>query len=105
MRRLGFDSDSGKPAYAVPEPGGVLETLADVAALETATVWHALAEAMVDAPEELTADEASFVLARVVECLGEVLPIAIRAVAPKADALEPFMVAGREIADGLRPLS
>ncbi|MEU5366644.1 hypothetical protein ABZ354_24770 [Streptomyces sp. NPDC005925] len=78
-RPLGYDSATGKPAYVVVEPGGRLDMAADLFALESATVWHALASEMVLGPP-LTADEANFVLACVVGHLGEVLPLAARAV-------------------------
>lgn len=78
-RPLGYDSATGKPAYVVAESGGVLEKAADLFALDTATAWHSLASEMVLGPP-LTADEANFVLACVVGHLGEVLPLAARAV-------------------------
>ncbi|MFJ8720950.1 hypothetical protein [Streptomyces sp. NPDC093269] len=55
------------------------ERPADVTALESAVIWHTLASAMVEAPGVLSASEAAYVLARVVESLGEVLPLAIAA--------------------------
>jgi hypothetical protein len=79
MRNLGYDALSGKRMYALTERGSALDRACDVAALESATVWHSLASAMVDGPQ-LSADECNFVLARVVEALGEVLPIAARSV-------------------------
>ncbi|MEW2321667.1 hypothetical protein AB0926_11255 [Streptomyces griseoincarnatus] len=76
--------------------------MADVTALETAAVWHALAGAMTDGPE-LSADEANFVLARVVEALGEVLPIAVRAV--EADGtVARYVEAGRDIGTAVRDM-
>ncbi|MFD5657060.1 hypothetical protein [Streptomyces hirsutus] len=103
FRRLGFDAVTGKTAYARTEPGGFLDAMADVAALETAAVWHALAGAMTDGPQ-LSADEANFVLARVVEALGEVLPIAVRAVdAVDADGtVARYVEAGRDIGTAVR---
>ncbi|MFF8934131.1 hypothetical protein ACF08O_05175 [Streptomyces paradoxus] len=79
LRRLGYDVATGKTEYALTRPGGTLDAMADMMALETAAVWYALVDAMTDGPQ-LDAEEASFVLARVVEALGEVLPIAVRAV-------------------------
>lgn len=79
FRLLGYDAATGRTAYAVTEPGGFLEAMADVTALETATVWHTLAGTMAEG-RSLCADEANFVLAHVVEALGAVLPIAMRAV-------------------------
>jgi hypothetical protein len=100
LRPLPWTTDDGRPCYAVTEPGGFLDTMANVAALETATVWHALAQAMTEGPQ-LSADEANFVLARLVEVLGDVLPIAVRAVAPKADA---YGEAARDIGAALRDM-
>ncbi|WP_329572977.1 hypothetical protein [Streptomyces sp. NBC_01361] len=73
-------------------------------ALETATVWLGLASAMIEGPE-LSADEGGFVLARVVESLGEVLPIAARAVAsnPAVD-LPLYGDAGRDIGTTMRDM-
>lgn len=104
MRRLGYDAATGKTAYAVTEPGGALDKACDVFALQSATVWHSLAAAMVDGPA-LSADEANFVLAQVVECLGEVLPIAVRVVEdnPAAD-LMLFGESGREIGTAMRDM-
>ncbi|MFD4956727.1 hypothetical protein [Streptomyces sp. NPDC058451] len=62
MRRLGYDAATGKTVYAVTEPGGLLDTMADVSALETAAVWHSLAGAMTDG-RALSADSANYVLA------------------------------------------
>ncbi|MGV9876284.1 hypothetical protein ACWDUG_26845 [Streptomyces cellulosae] len=102
LRRLGYDAATGKAAYALTEPGGLLDAMADVTALETAAVWHALAGAMTDGPQ-LSADEANFVLARVVEALGEVLPIAVRAV--DADGtVARYVEAGRDIGTAVREM-
>ncbi|WP_369196505.1 hypothetical protein [Streptomyces djakartensis] len=79
LRQLGHDAATGKTAYARTRPGGILEAMADMTALEAAAVWYALADAMTDGPP-LEADEANFVLARVVEALGDLLPVAVRAV-------------------------
>jgi hypothetical protein len=104
LRRLGYDAVTGKTALALTEPGGALDKAADVFALESATVWHSLASAMVDGPA-LSADEANAVLARVVESLGEVLSIAARRVAdnPAAD-LPLWREAGRDIGAGMRDM-
>lgn len=101
LRRLGYDSATGKTAYVVPEPGGTLEHMADMFALESATVWQSLAAALVDGPT-LTADEATFVLARVVEALGEVLPIAARNVENSSAA--QYGEAGRDIGAAMRDM-
>ncbi|CAL9506596.1 hypothetical protein [Streptomyces sp. enrichment culture] len=77
--------------------------MSDMAALETATVWHAMAEAMVEG-DQLSGDEAAFVLARVVEALGEVLPIAARVVEDN-EALALDAEAGRDIGVGMRDMT
>ncbi|MGP4088341.1 hypothetical protein [Streptomyces sp. KR55] len=103
LRPLGFDAVTGKRAYVLPEPGGVLDKAADMFALESATVWHSLAAAMVQSPEALPADEANFILARVVESLGEVIPIAAQAIEnnPAAD-LPLWSESGRDIGAVMR---
>ncbi|MFF4147373.1 hypothetical protein [Streptomyces sp. NPDC001698] len=53
--------------------------MSERSALESAAVWHTLARTMVDGPD-LSADEANYVLARVVEVLGDVLPLAAASV-------------------------
>ncbi|MET7602556.1 hypothetical protein ABZS96_08475 [Streptomyces avermitilis] len=82
------------------EPGSALGVLA----LETATVWHALASVMVEGPA-LSGEEANYVLARVVEVLGEVLPIAARSVAdnPAVD-LPQYAEAGQDIGTAMRDM-
>ncbi|MFF8943227.1 hypothetical protein ACF1A5_13345 [Streptomyces sp. NPDC014864] len=88
----------------VAEPGGVLEKAADVIALQTGAVWHALASEMLDAGQ-LSEDEANHILRCVVEALGEVLPIAAQAVAdnPAADLLG-YGQAGRDIGAAMRDM-
>jgi hypothetical protein len=105
LRRLGYDAATGKQAYALTEPGGALDKAADVFTLETATAWHALTSAMLAGPETLSADEANFILARVVESLGEVLPLAAQAVAgnPAVD-LPMWNDSAREIGAALRDM-
>jgi hypothetical protein len=105
LRRLGFDAATGKAAFALTEPGGALEKACDLFALESATVWHSLASAMIEG-SALSADEATAVLARVVEALGEVLPIAVRSVAnnPAAD-LPLYSEAGRDIGAAMRDMT
>ncbi|MFF3872528.1 hypothetical protein [Streptomyces sp. NPDC001978] len=73
-------------------------------ALETAVMWHSLTAAMIDGPA-LSADEANIVLACVVEALGEVLPLAGRAVAdnPAAD-LPLYGESGRDIGAAMRDM-
>ncbi|MGW0626962.1 hypothetical protein [Streptomyces sp. NPDC002758] len=104
LRPLGHDAATGKQAYAVTEPGSALDKACDVVALETATMWHALTSAMIDGPE-LSADEANMILARVVEALGEVLPIAARSIAdnPAAD-LPIYRDSGRDIGAAMRDM-
>ncbi|MFF4960562.1 hypothetical protein ACFY2Z_26535 [Streptomyces sp. NPDC001222] len=70
-------------------------------ALESAVIWHTLASGLLEKP--LSADEANYVLARVVESLGEVLPLAIAAVGHSRTADLPlYSEAGRDIGAGLR---
>jgi hypothetical protein len=104
LRRLGYDAGAGKPAYAVTEPGGALDKACDLFALESATVWHSLTAMMIEGPA-LSADEANFILARVVEALGEVLPIAAKTVAdnPAAD-LPLYAESGRDIGAAMRDM-
>ncbi|MER5911934.1 hypothetical protein ABT124_15855 [Streptomyces sp. NPDC001982] len=104
LRALGYDMATGKQAYAVTQPGSALDKACDVVALETATMWHSLTAAMIDGPE-LSADEANMVLARVLEALGEVLPIAARSVAdnPAAD-LPTYRTSGRDIGAAMRDM-
>ncbi|MFF3877574.1 hypothetical protein [Streptomyces sp. NPDC001978] len=87
------------------EPGSALDKAADMCALESATMWHSLASAMCEADEPLSADEANMVLARVLEALGEVLPIAARSVAdnPAAD-LPIYRDSGRDIGAAMRDM-
>ncbi|MFE2689836.1 hypothetical protein [Streptomyces mirabilis] len=104
LRRLGFDAATGKTAFALTEPGGTLDKACDMFALESATVWHTLAAAMIEG-QALSADEANFVLARVVESLGEVLPIAARSVADNpATDLPLYSEAGRDIGAAVRDM-
>ncbi|MFE5190311.1 hypothetical protein [Streptomyces sp. NPDC056628] len=102
FRPLGYDAVTGKTAYARTEPGGFLDAMADVTALETAAVWHTLAGTMIGGAQ-LSADEANFVLARVVEALGEVLPIAVRAVGD-GGTVARYAKAGRDIGAGMRAM-
>ncbi|MGW0628825.1 hypothetical protein [Streptomyces sp. NPDC002758] len=104
MRRLGYDAATGKQAYALTEPGSALDKAADIFSLEAAATWYALASAMVEGPA-LSGEEANFVLACVVEVLGEVLPIAARTVAdnPAAD-LPLYAETGRDIGAALRDM-
>ncbi|MCX4400814.1 hypothetical protein OG840_03125 [Streptomyces sp. NBC_01764] len=78
--------------------------MSERAALESAATWYTLASAMVDGPA-LSADEANFILARVVESLGEVLPLAAEAVAgnPAAD-LPLYVGSARDIGTALRDM-
>jgi hypothetical protein len=101
-RRMPWNRADGKPCYAVTEPGGRLEALADVATLETATIWHKLAAALVEGPD-LSADEANFALAMVVEVLGDVLPVAVRAVVD-GGTIASFGDAGSDIGSAIRDM-
>ncbi|MFE2608658.1 hypothetical protein ACFXDI_36275 [Streptomyces mirabilis] len=70
-------------------------------ALESAVIWHTLASGMLETP--LSVDEASYVLARVVESLGEVLPLAIAAVGHSQSADLPlYSESGRDIGAAMR---
>jgi hypothetical protein len=104
MRRLGFDAATGKQAYAVTDPGSPLDKAADIFSLEAAATWYTLASAMVDGPA-LSADECNFVLACVVEALGDVLPIAAQAVVdnPAAD-LPSWRNDARDIGAAMRDM-
>lgn len=104
LRPLGYDAGTGKQAYALTEPGGALDKAADIFALEAAATWYALASAMVEGPA-LSADEANFILARVVESLGEVLPLAAQCVAdnPAVD-LPLYADSARDIGTALRDM-
>ncbi|MGW2931785.1 hypothetical protein ACWDA7_07945 [Streptomyces sp. NPDC001156] len=105
MRNLGYDAVSGKQMFAATEPGSPLDKACDVVALETATVWHSLASVMCESAEQLSADEANFVLARLVESLGEVLPIAARSVADNPAANLPIHCeSGRDIGAAMRDM-
>ncbi|MGW3024795.1 hypothetical protein [Streptomyces sp. NPDC001221] len=78
--------------------------MSERAALESAVTWHALASAMVEGPA-LSGEEANFVLARVIEVLGEVLPIAARVVEnnPGVD-LPLYGDSAREIGTAMRDM-
>jgi hypothetical protein len=104
LRRLGYDPATGKTALALTEPGSALDKACDMFALESATVWHTLAAAMIEGPA-LSADEANFVLARVVGALGEILPIATQTVDgnPAAD-LPLYSEAGQDIGTAVRDM-
>ncbi|MGW3982424.1 hypothetical protein [Streptomyces mirabilis] len=78
--------------------------MSERATLESAATWYTLASAMVDGPA-LSADEANFILARVVESLGEVLPLAAGAVADNpAPDLPVFVRSARDIGSALRDM-
>ncbi|CAL9530755.1 hypothetical protein SUDANB176_04047 [Streptomyces sp. enrichment culture] len=101
-RRLGFDSATGKMAYALTQPGSALDRACDLTALETATLWFSLADAMAQAPEPLSADEANFVLRHVVESLGEMIQMAVRAVGDEPSPV--WGTSGRDIGTALRDM-
>ncbi|MFI2203811.1 hypothetical protein ACH47Z_24135 [Streptomyces sp. NPDC020192] len=61
LRSLGIDPATGKEAYAVTRPGGRLEALADVHALESAAVLLAVVGAVLDAGNASDAELAAFV--------------------------------------------
>ncbi|WP_030895458.1 hypothetical protein [Streptomyces sp. NRRL F-5053] len=84
FRRLGYDAVTGKVAFALTEPSGFLD-------------------AMTDGPQ-LSADEANFILKCVVEALGEVLPLAARAVDDDGSVAR-YMEAGRDIGTAVRDMN
>ncbi|MEU0965884.1 hypothetical protein ABZ357_10820 [Streptomyces sp. NPDC005917] len=70
---------------------------------ESAVIWYTLASGMLETP--LSADEANYVLARVVESLGEVLPLAIAAVDPSRTAdLQSWREAAAEISAAMQQM-
>ncbi|MFF4802756.1 hypothetical protein ACFY1U_30820 [Streptomyces sp. NPDC001351] len=74
-RSLGVDPATGKEAFVVARPGGVLEALADAHALEVAAVLVAVVGAVLEAGEASDAELAAFVSplhAALDECVGMV---------------------------------
>jgi hypothetical protein len=79
-RFLGVDAETGKSVYAVPEPGGFLDHLADVTALEAATAFLAVVGEVLDTEEELSEGELAVFLRPAVATLTEVMAIAVKLV-------------------------
>ncbi|MFF8725389.1 hypothetical protein ACF073_02710 [Streptomyces sp. NPDC015171] len=72
-RSLGVDPVTGKEAFAFARPGGLLESLADARALETAAVLVAVIGAVLEAGEASDIELAALVRplhAALDECLG-----------------------------------
>ncbi|GGJ15611.1 hypothetical protein [Streptomyces brasiliensis] len=72
-RSLGVDPATGKEAFVVARPGGFLEALADVYALETAAVLVAVVKAVLEAGEASDVELAALVRplhAALEECVG-----------------------------------
>jgi hypothetical protein len=73
LRSLGLDPDTGKEALAVPRPGGRLEELADVHALQAAAVLVTVVGAVLEVGKASDAELAAFVTplhAALEECVG-----------------------------------
>ncbi|MGW2747578.1 hypothetical protein [Streptomyces sp. NPDC001450] len=72
-RSLGVDPATGTEAFVVARPGGLLESLADARALETAAVLVAVVGAVLEAGEASDVELAAFVPplhAALDECVG-----------------------------------
>ncbi|MFJ9813865.1 hypothetical protein ACIRU3_01090 [Streptomyces sp. NPDC101151] len=72
-RSLGVDPATGKEAFVVTRPGGLLESLADAHALETAAVLVALVGAVLEAGEASDIELAALVRplhAALDDCVG-----------------------------------
>ncbi|MEU1030204.1 hypothetical protein ABZ402_15865 [Streptomyces mirabilis] len=97
-RFLGLDADTGKQVYAVPEPGGLLDHLADVTALEAATAFLAVVGEVLDSEDELSEAELAVFLRPAVATLTEVMGIAVKLV-DEGSAMRDL---GRHLRAGLR---
>ncbi|MET7602557.1 hypothetical protein ABZS96_08480 [Streptomyces avermitilis] len=80
-RFLGVDAETGKRVYAVPEPGGFLDHLADVTALEAATAFLAVVGEVLDSEDDISETELVVFLRPAVDTLTEVMGIAVKRVA------------------------
>ncbi|MEU0739125.1 hypothetical protein [Streptomyces sp. NPDC006134] len=72
-RSIGVDPATGKEAFVVARPGGYLETLADLHALEAAAVLVAVVGAVLESGEASDVELAAFVSplhAALDECVG-----------------------------------
>lgn len=76
-RCLGIDAATGKTAYALARPGGLLERMADAHALESAAVLVALVGAVLESGQATDAELAAFVPA-LYEALSEVVAMVTR---------------------------
>lgn len=83
-RFLGLDAETGKQVYAVPEPGGFLDHLADVTALESATAFLAVVNEVLETEDELSEAELAVFLRPAVAALTEVMSVAVKRVAEGA---------------------
>lgn len=75
LRSLGVDPATGKEAYAVTRPGGVLDAFADAYALKSAAALLAVVGAVLDAGNASDAELAVFVPslhAALSDCVGMV---------------------------------
>ncbi|GAA3227493.1 hypothetical protein MTQ10_17595 [Streptomyces sp. XM83C] len=61
FRCLGFHPATGKDAYAVAVPGGILDALADVRVRQAAAALHAVVGAVLEAGKATDAELAAFV--------------------------------------------
>jgi hypothetical protein len=87
-RSIGVDPATGKEAFVVARPGGHLETLADMHALEAAAVLVAVVGAVLERGEASDAELAAFVSplhAALDECVGMMADRVDRADAVAAD--------------------
>lgn len=96
-RFLGLDAETGKRVYAVPEPGGLLDHLADVTALEAATSFLAVVGEVLDSEDELSEAELAVFLRPAVATLTEVMAIAVK----RVDAANAMRDLGRHLRAGL----
>ncbi|EST31593.1 hypothetical protein [Streptomyces roseochromogenus] len=75
-RSIGVDPATGKEAFVVARPGGLLEALADAQALETAAVLVAVVGAVLEAGEASDLELAALVPplhAALDECVGMIV--------------------------------
>ncbi|WP_392874535.1 hypothetical protein [Streptomyces sp. LN499] len=77
LRTLGTDPNSGKTIYAVTEPGGALERLADETAVTAAATLVALIGEVLESGEASEAELAAFIPA-LYESLAEVAEVTAR---------------------------
>ncbi|MET8127187.1 hypothetical protein [Streptomyces sp. NPDC005231] len=100
-RSLGTDPNSGKTIYAVTEPGGALERLADETAVMAAATLLGVMDDVLEAGEATEAELAAFVPV-LVESLSEVTEVAARTI-DRIPLDEPeYGPAARALRDALR---